>query len=70
VSVIHGHTPNDRDTPSHTKPCTVSGCTGTMHFHSRRDVALAEHTLEWPWYASWVCAANPAHFQLITDAER
>jgi hypothetical protein len=40
-----------------------------MYFHDRREPADAPHTLEWPWYASWVCVENPAHFQLVTDAE-
>jgi hypothetical protein len=52
-----------------TRPCPVAGCKGTMYFHDRREPADAPHTLEWPWYATWVCAENPAHFQLVTDAE-
>ena len=45
------------------------GCDGTMYFHDRREPAYAPHTLEWRWYATWVCAENSAHFELITDAE-
>jgi hypothetical protein len=52
-----------------TKPCTVADCKGMMHFHDRRDTAKAAHTLEWPWYPTWVCAENSAHFELLTDAE-
>ena len=52
-----------------TKPCTVADCEGTMHFHDRRETAAAAHTLEWPWYPTWVCAENSAHFELLTDAE-
>jgi hypothetical protein len=52
-----------------TRPCTVAGCNGTMYFHDRREAADAPHTLEWPWYATWVCAENPTHVQLLTDAE-
>ena len=52
-----------------TRPCTVASCKGTMIFHDRPEEAPAPHTLEWPWYATWVCAENPALFQLVTDAE-
>lgn len=45
-----------------TRPCTVAGCKGTMYFHDRRESADAPHTLEWPWYATWVCAENPRTF--------
>ena len=51
------------------KPCTVADCKGTMHFHDRRETAGAVHTLEWPWYPTWVCAENSAHCELLTDAE-
>jgi hypothetical protein len=51
------------------KPCLVPGCTGTMHFYERLTVADALHTLEWPWYASWRCAQDSAHFQLLSRAE-
>jgi hypothetical protein len=50
------------------KPCIVQGCCGAMHFHERRDVADGEHTLEWPWYASWQCSHDSTHVQLVTDA--
>ena len=40
-----------------------------MYFHDRPETADAPHTLEWPWYDTWVCAENPAHFQLVTDAD-
>jgi len=52
-----------------TRACTVTGCKGTMYFHDRREPADGPNTLEWPWYATWVCAENPALFQLVTDAE-
>jgi hypothetical protein len=51
------------------KPCEVPGCTGTMHFHERLEIADAPHTLERPWHASWRCARDSAHFQLLSRAE-
>jgi hypothetical protein len=51
------------------KICTFSGCVGTMRFHPRQKEAAGEHTLEWPWHATWVCQANPAHIEVATDAE-
>ena len=49
--------------------CTFSGCGGTMRFHPRQQEAAGQHTLEWPWHATWVCDANPAHMELATPAE-
>jgi len=54
-------------TPS--KTCTVAGCVGLMRFHPRQTEASAPHTLEWPWRATWVCQANPAHIEIATPAE-
>ena len=51
------------------KTCTFSGCVGTMRFHPRQREAAGEHTLEWPWRATWVCQANPAHIEVATPAE-
>jgi len=51
------------------KPCIVRGCSGTMLFHERRDVADAPHTLEWPWYASWRCSQDSTHAQFVTAEE-
>ena len=31
--------------------------------------AAGSHTLEWPWHATWVCQANPAHIEVATPAE-
>jgi hypothetical protein len=58
-----------RDQVVPSKPCVVSGCTGTMHFNERLTVADAPHTLEWPWHASWRCTEDSAHFQLLSRAE-
>jgi hypothetical protein len=60
---------NAVDRPNLTKHCTVVGCDGTMHFHARLAEAPAHHTLEWPWHASWICARNSAHFEVISDDE-
>ena len=51
------------------KDCAVSGCGGTMTFHPRQEEAAGEHPLEWPWRATWVCQANPAHIKVATPAE-
>jgi hypothetical protein len=47
------------------KFCSVAGCHGMMHFHSRR----VEEPGEWPWYASWVCARDSSHFEVIPEGE-
>jgi len=60
---------DDEAKPVTSKPCIVQGCSGTMHFHKRRDVAHAPHTLEWPWYANWRCSQDSTHVQLVTHAE-
>ena len=51
------------------KICTVSGCDGTMRFHPQQKEAAGAHTLEWPWRATWVCQANPAHIEVVTPGE-
>ena len=40
-----------------------------MRFHPRQQEAAGLHTLEWPWRATWVCQANPAHIEIATPAE-
>ena len=40
-----------------------------MRFHPRQKEAAGAHTLEWPWRATWVCQANPAHIEVATPAE-
>ena len=52
------------------KPCVVPGCNGTMHFHKALERASAPHTLEWPWFASWRCAHDPTHVELLSPAEQ
>ena len=64
--------PSNRDNLQATAPsknCTVSSCGGMMTFHPRRREAAGEHTLEWPWRATWVCQANPAHIEVVTPGE-
>jgi hypothetical protein len=51
------------------KICTFSGCVGTMRFNACQREAAGLHTLEWPWRATWVCQANPAHIEVATPAE-
>jgi hypothetical protein len=38
-----------------------------MYFHAalRVEENLITHTLEWPWFATWVCAQNATHISLI-----
>ena len=40
-----------------------------MRFTARQKEAAGPHTLEWPWRATWVCQANPAHIEVATPAE-
>lgn len=49
-----------------TKACTVTGCTGTMYLHEPIDEAPVPAHLEFPRYATWVCAENPAHVEVLT----
>jgi hypothetical protein len=49
--------------------CVVAGCNGIMSLHEPLIKADAPHTLEWPWYATWVCEQNSAHIQVITNSE-
>ena len=50
------------------KSCTVADCNGTMFFHDRMNTATGP-PLELPWYATWVCAQNQRHFEVIPEAE-
>ena len=61
--------PDNLEGTTRSKNCTVSGCGGTMRFHPRQEEAAGLHTLEWPWHATWVCQANPAHIEIATPAE-
>jgi hypothetical protein len=49
-----------------TKPCTALGCCGTMYFHGPMAVPPLPTHLEFPVYASWVCAVDPAHVELVS----
>ena len=40
-------------------------CGGTMRFRPRPQEAAAPHTLEWPWWATWVCDKDPAHIEVL-----
>ena len=51
------------------KPCSVPGCEGKMHLREPMTVADAPHTLELPWQASWVCAHDSAHTELVPRDE-
>ena len=55
--------------PSLSKHCTVAGCDGTMHFHDQRVEAPAPHTLEWSWHATWVCARDSTHFEVVPNGD-
>lgn len=52
------------DTP--TRACTATGCTGTMYLHDPLEEPPFPTHLEFPSYATWVCADNPAHVELLT----
>lgn len=54
--------------PELTKPCPADGCAGAMYFHHPLTVADAPHTLEWPWHATWVCAQDCRHFEVVSEA--
>jgi hypothetical protein len=49
------------------KPCRAAGCSGMMRFNSRRQEGLGQW--EWPWYATWVCERDAAHFEVIPEAD-
>jgi hypothetical protein len=51
------------------KPCVVTGCDGTMYFHDRMTDGEAPHTFARRWYATWVCAQDEKHFEIIPEAE-
>ena len=51
------------------KPCVVTGCDGTMYLHDRMTDAEAPHTLAFPWHATWVCAQDASHFEVIPETE-
>jgi len=51
------------------KSCSVDGCSGIMQFHDANVEAAGPHTLEWPWYATWVCSAQPSHIEIVTNED-
>ncbi len=55
---------DDRDDQTPSKPCVMLGCQGTMYLHAAQDLPNAK----WPWFASWRCAYDVTHFQLISNA--
>jgi hypothetical protein len=67
VSKVQADVPPD--TIALKKVCSVNGCTGIMYFHDRRETAFGDHTLEWPWYATWVCSKEPAHIEILGEQE-
>ena len=60
---------DNRDKIALRRLCVVAGCNGTMLLHEPPNEANAPHTLEWPWYATWVCEQNSAHIQVITATQ-
>ena len=52
-----------------TKPCTATGCSDTMELHDAMPASPAPHTLELPWFATWVCAQDSSHFEVVTHQE-
>jgi hypothetical protein len=49
-----------------TRACTVTGCTGTMYLQGPIEDLPPPAHLEFPRYATWGCAENPAHVELLT----
>ena len=47
------------------KPCTATGCPGTMWFQSLQEADEGERS----WRATWVCENNAAHAEFATPAE-
>ena len=64
-----GSTVDHRDKSVLRRLCVVAGCNGIMSLHEPMTEADAPHTLELPWYATWVCEQNSAHIQVITKSE-
>lgn len=58
-----------RDTVVLKKPCAVDRCDGIMYFHDANRTANGPHTLEWPWYAMWVCSTDSAHIEVVPAQE-
>lgn len=48
------------------KPCTVSGCGGTMTFRHDPEVASAS---DGSTGATWVCENDPSHVEVVTAAD-
>jgi hypothetical protein len=55
------------DIPS--RACTVTGCTGTMYLHDPIEDLPPPSHLEFPRYATWVCAQDSAHVELLTFSQ-
>ena len=48
------------------KPCTISGCGGTMEYHPARLACGGE---EFPWLSSFVCDKDRTHAELLSLEE-
>src|SRR5215207_2750388 len=48
------------------RPCTATGCTGTMYLHDPLEPPPPPTHLEFPSYGSWVCADDSTHVELLT----
>ena len=51
------------DVPS--RACTIAGCSGTMYLHDPMQDPPGPTHLEFPTYATWVCANDPTHVELL-----
>lgn len=49
-----------------TRACVATGCYGTMSLHDPMDETFSPTHLEFPRYATWVCALDPAHTELVS----
>ena len=55
------------DVPS--RACTSTGCTGTMYLREPLEDPPEPVHLEFPRYATWVCATDPSHVELLTESQ-
>ena len=55
--IFHGDVP--------TRACVTTGCFGTMFLHDPLDAPPGPTHWEFPQCATWVCALNPAHTELV-----
>ena len=58
------------DTSFLSKPCVVTGCSGTMYLHEPMEEPPAPTHLEFPTCTMWVCATDAAHTEVLRWCDR